>query len=357
VSAEATGPEVLVERRGRLGLLTLNRPRAINALTHGMVTAIAAALDEWRDDPGIATVAVVGSGDRGLCAGGDVVSLYHDARENEGRGAAAFWTDEYRMNLAISEYPKPYVAVQDGIVLGGGVGVSAHGSHRVVTERTRIGFPETTIGFIPDVGASWLLSRAPGWLGARLALSSESVGAADAILVGFSDSYIPSDRIPDLLRALETEDATTAVALLAAEPAPGVLAAQRDWTDDAFAADTVPGILDRLRASGVPEASALADTIARKSPIALAVALESVRRAAGLPGLAAALVEEYRVSRHAAQSHDFVEGIRAQLVDKDRDPHWEPVRLDDVSAADVDAYFQAPEEGDLRLLTTAKEQS
>jgi enoyl-CoA hydratase len=344
-------PEVIVERRGRLGLLTLNRPRAINALSHEMVRTLAATLELWRDDPDVATVAIVGRGDRGLCAGGDVLTLYRDAKENGGRGSAAFWGDEYTLNLAISHYPKPYVAIQDGIVLGGGVGVSAHGSHRIVTERTRIGFPETTIGFIPDVGATWLLSRAPGRLGTRLALSSESIGAADAILVGFSDTFVPSDRIPRLLAALETDDADVAIAALADTPAPGVLAAQRTWTDEAFSAPTVVGILERLRAAGEPDAesgaAALAATIGAKSPTALAVTLEAVRRAADLPDLAAALVEEYRVSRHAATSHDFSEGIRAQLVDKDRDPHWEPAEHDAVTDAAVAAYFEAPPEGDL----------
>lgn len=349
-------PAVLVERRGRLGLLTLNRPRTINALSHEMVQLISAALQSWRDDPAIATVAITGRGDRGLCAGGDVLFLYRDAKENGARGSAAFWADEYRMNLAISRYPKPVVAIQDGIVLGGGVGVSAHASHRVVTERTRIGFPETTIGFVPDVGATWLLSRAPGNLGVRLALSSESVGAADAIRVGFSDAHIPSAHLPRLVSALETEDAATAIALLATEPEPGALAAQ-SWTDEAFVAPTVAEILDLLRASRQPEAATLADTIDGKSPIAVTVALEAVRRARALPDLGSALVEEYRVSRHAAASHDFVEGIRAQLVDKDRNPQWHPRRFADIDAAAVSAYFAEPPEGDLDLNPSPEEKS
>lgn len=342
-------PPVLVERRGRLGLLTLNRPRSLNALDHEMVRLLAAALHRWRDDPEVATVAIVGAGERGLCAGGDVLSLYRDAKDNGGAGAAQFWRDEYALNLMIATYPKPYVAVQDGIVLGGGVGVSAHGSHRIVTERTRIGFPETTIGFVPDVGATWLLSRAPGRLGQRLAVSSEHLGAADAILVGFSDTFIPSDRIPRLLGALETQDATTATVLLAADPEPGILAAQQSWTDDAFEAASISDILSRLRAGAQPEASSLADAIERTSPIAQAVALEAVRRAENLPDLATALVQEFRVSRHASLSHDFAEGIRAQLVDKDRNPQWNPLRIDAIDPEAVAAYFQAQPGGDLDL--------
>ncbi|MDR5706151.1 enoyl-CoA hydratase/isomerase family protein [Agromyces aerolatus] len=341
--------EVIVEQRGRLGLLTLNRPRAINALTHGMVRLIAEALDRWADDDTVATVAVVGSGERGLCAGGDVVSLYRDVTEADGLGAAAFWRDEYTMNARIASYPKPFVAIQDGIVLGGGIGVSAHGSHRIVTERSKLGFPEVTIGFVPDVGATWLLSRAPGELGTRLALSAASIGPADAILVGFSDSFVPSDRLPKLLKALEFEDAATVIEALATEPGPGVLDAQRDWTDEVFAGDSVTDIIERLRDHAAPEASALAESIDQKSPLALAVTLESLRRARELPGLTAALDQEYRVSRHSSAAPDFAEGIRAQLVDKDRNPKWSPSSHAAVAAADVSAVFETPSDGDLGL--------
>lgn len=347
--SETPEPEVLVEERGRLGLLTLNRPRAINALTHGMVRIVSAALDRWAADDRIATVAVVGAGDRGLCAGGDVVGLHRDVTEGDGLGAAQFWRDEYAMNARIARYPKPYVAIQDGIVLGGGIGISAHGSHRVVTERSKLGFPEVTIGYIPDVGATWLLSRAPGELGVRLALSAANVGAADAILVGFADSFVPSDRVPALLSALEREDPGTAIAIVGADPGAGVLAAQRSWSDEAFAAGTVPEIVDRLRATDLAEASALADSIEVKSPLALAVTLAAVRRARALPHLEAALAQEYRVSRHSSMSHDFAEGIRAQLIDKDRNPRWAPAAHADVSDAEVEAFFETPSDGDLAL--------
>lgn len=357
MTEDAGTPEVLVERRGRLGLITLNRPRTINALTHGMVRIVSGALEQWRDDPDVRTVAIVGAGERGLCAGGDVVSLYRDVTQGDGLGAAAFWRDEYALNAAIAAYPKPYVAIQDGIVLGGGIGVSAHGSHRVVTERSRLGFPEVTIGFVPDVGATWLLARAPGELGTRLALTAESVGAADAILVGFADSYVRSDRIPTLLAALELEDAATAIALLEEEPPAGILADERAWTDRAFAADTVAKVIDSVRSSGAATASAVADTIDAKSPIALAVTLQSLRRARTLPSLQAALRQEYRVSRHASATHDFAEGIRAQLVDKDRDPHWMPSAHAEGTDAAVAAYFAAPLDGDLDLESVASKET
>jgi len=349
--------EVLVEQRGRLGLLTLNRPKAINALTRGMVATIRAALHRWADHDAIATVAVIGAGDRGLCAGGDVVGLYRDVTESDGLGAAAFWRDEYTMNARIAEYPKPFVAIQDGIVLGGGIGVSAHGSHRVVTERSKLGFPEVTIGYIPDVGATWLLSHAPGELGTRLALTAANVGPADAILLGLSDHFVPSDRIPTLLTALETEDPTSAIALLAADPEPGILAAQQDWTDAAFSASTVPEILGRLRLTGTAEAAALAEGMALKSPTALAVTLESLRQARQLTSLRAALDQEYRVSRHSSMTADFAEGIRAQLVDKDRKPKWNPTDHADVSPVEVSAFFQTPSDGDLGLSTAVSKET
>ena len=348
-------PEVLTVRRGRLGLITLNRPKAINALTHGMVGVITRTLARWRDDSSIAAVAVTGAGDRGLCAGGDVVSLYNNVTMSDGMAAAAFWRDEYAMNAIIAAYPKPYIAIQDGVVLGGGVGVSAHGSHRIVTERTKIGFPETTIGYIPDVGGTWLLSHAPGELGTRLALSSENVGAADAILLGLADHFVPSEKLPQLMAALEMSDATAAIAAVAEEPPAGMLAEQRQWVDGAFGAVDVATILAELRWFDTDEATKLADTISAKSPIALSATLASLRRAAALPDLEAALQQEYRVSRHSSTTHDFAEGIRAQIVDKDRDPKWNPAALADVTSADVEAFFAAPPEGDIRFRLPSKE--
>ncbi|WP_167042064.1 enoyl-CoA hydratase/isomerase family protein [Salinibacterium sp. ZJ454] len=338
--------EVLVGRSGRLGILTLNRPRAINALTHGMVRAVTDALNHWRGDDSVLTIAIVGAGERGLCAGGDVVSLYRDATEGDGSAAAEFWRDEYRMNALIARYPKPIVAIQDGLVLGGGIGISAHASHRVVTERSRIGFPEVTIGFVPDVGASWLLSRAPGQVGSRLGLTAESIGAADAIYVGFSDHFVPSDQISALLMALETEDPDSAIAALAQHPGEAPLVAQTPAIDQAFGRDTVGEILATLREAGADD---LADGIQAKSPLALAVTRESLRRARDFRDLEEALVSEFRVSTHALAAPDFAEGVRAQLVDKDRNPQWTPASLADVTADAVARFFAEPAAGDLTI--------
>lgn len=359
VDAEAP---VLTERRGQLGLITLNRPKAINSLTHPMVTLILEALETWRNDDQVETVAVIGSGERGLCAGGDIVGLYRDATEGDGTGSATFWADEYRMNAMIAAYPKPYVAIQDGIVLGGGIGVSAHGSHRIVTERSKLGFPEAGIGYIPDVGASWLLSRSPGELGTRIALSAEHVRAADAILLGLADAYVPSDRIPELLERLEEEPVDVIVDELADEPEPGKLAAARHWTDASLSADSVPEILTVLHNEGhlgVTEAAELAEQIEQKSPTALAVTLASLRRARSFTRLEQALETEYRVSLHCLNQPDFAEGIRAQVIDKDRNPQWRPEKHHHVTAQSVEAYFQSPPHGDLDLTApiSAKERA
>ena len=339
MAAEQSGDdtsEVLFERRGRLGVVTLNRPKAVNALTAGMAAAMLEQLTLWADEDAVAAVLVCGAGERGLCAGGDIVAIYRDMLDG-GDATADFWAVEYRLNLLISEYPKPYVAFMDGLVLGGGVGISAHGSVRIVTERTRMGMPETTIGFVPDVGGTLLLSRSPGETGTHAALTGAHLSGADALFLGIADTFVPSGELAELAAALETEPVDAAVARFA-EPAPqSVLAAQQEWIDACYSSDDAEEILDRLRTVG-GEATDEADTIAAKSPTAVKVALASLRRAHGL-SLAEALEQEYRVGLRFLAGPDFREGIRAQVVDKDRTPHWQPASLAEVSRDDVEAYF------------------
>ncbi|MCR8670564.1 3-hydroxyisobutyryl-CoA hydrolase [Agrococcus sp. HG114] len=339
---------VRTEVRGALGVITLDRQRALNALTLEMVQAVADALGAFADDARVERVAITGAGERALCAGGDVVALLDDVRATGGEGAARFWSDEYRMNAAIARFPKPVVAIQHGIVLGGGVGVSGHASHRVVTDSTRIGFPEVTIGFVPDVGATWLLTRRAGELGTRAALTGDHFGAADAIALGLADAYVPEDRLPELMAMLESTEPDAAIGRLAAQPPEGRLAGERALVDPALAGDDAGDALARLDASG-PDGQAIAATIRSRSPYAVAVTLAALRRARELPSLEAALVEEYRISRHVSRQPDFAEGVRAQLVDKDRAPKWRPASLAEVTPAMVEASFAAPPEGDLRL--------
>ncbi|ADP81503.1 enoyl-CoA hydratase/isomerase family protein [Pseudofrankia inefficax] len=346
----ADGTDQVIRRvEGSVGRLTLNRPKAINALSHAMVLAMTEALDDWAADDAITCVLVDGAGTRGLCAGGDV-RLFHQDALTGGTASIGFWADEYRLNSLIARYPKPYVALMDGLVMGGGVGISAHGSVRVVTERSKIGMPETGIGLVPDVGGTWLLSRMPGETGTHAALTAGTLSGADAIAGGLADHLVPADRLPELVDLLVAgKPPADALATLAVPPGEGTLAAARGWIDSCYAAGSVADILDRLRAHGDPAAAAAADEIAAKSPTALTVTLAALRRAAALADLDAALVSEFRVSVACLRHHDLAEGIRAQIIDKDRSPRWSPGTLADVDDARVSEFFAAPAGGDLVL--------
>ncbi|MFD8671643.1 enoyl-CoA hydratase/isomerase family protein [Streptomyces seoulensis] len=338
---------VLVHTVGRAAHLTLNRPEALNALNHVMVGLIDGALTEWERDPTVKTVVVTGAGARGLCAGGDIRAVHDDARDGDGRASAEFWRDEYRLNARIARCPKPYVAVMDGIVMGGGVGISAHGSVRIVTERSRIAMPETGIGFVPDVGGTYLLSRAPGELGTHLALTGAQIGAGDALLCGLADHYVPSEALPDLVADLDAREVAE-VLDRHGRPAPeGELASAREWIDACYTADTVEEIIDRLREHGAPEAKAAADTLLTRSPTALKITLAALRRARRLGTLEEVLDQEYRVSCAALTNPDLVEGVRAQIIDKDRSPRWSPATLAEVT--DVERFFAPLGERELGL--------
>ncbi|MCC6854984.1 MAG: enoyl-CoA hydratase/isomerase family protein [Microbacteriaceae bacterium] len=346
--------DVVITPRGSLGHVLLNRPQAINALTHEMVVEIAAALAAWATDDSVETVAISGAGERGLCAGGDVTAMYRSAvAEGAAAGvdAAAFWADEYALNSTVAHYPKPYVALMTGVVLGGGVGVSAHGSHRVVTETTKLGMPEVTIGFVPDVGGTRLLARAPGELGTHLALTGGTMTGADAIALGFADWCVPSVALPALLDDLERMPAADAIARHAAAVPASDLLTQRAWVDEAYAGDDPVVIVGRLENSGVAEARAAASVIRSKSPTSVAVALEALRRAARLNTLEEVLDQEYRVGLRMLAGADMREGIRAQVIDKDRTPHWRPPTLEQVDHADVLHYFEPLGERELGLAT------
>ncbi|MEU8824875.1 enoyl-CoA hydratase/isomerase family protein [Streptomyces sp. NPDC048636] len=342
---------VLLRTEGRAAHVTLNRPRALNALTHAMVCRIEEALTAWESDPAVETVVLTGAGERGLCAGGDIRAIHQDARDGDGTASAAFWRDEYRLNARIARYPKPYVAVMDGIVMGGGVGVSAHAGVRVVTERTRIAMPETGIGFIPDVGGTYLLALAPGELGTHLALTGAQAGAGDALVCGLADHFVPSDALPRLIEDLADTPVHEALARHVAQPPPGELTAHRDWIDPCYAADTAEEIVRRLLAADDPAAKETAATLLAKSPTAVKVTLAALRRAPGLGPLERVLDQEYRVSCAALAAPDLVEGIRAQVIDKDRMPRWSPATLDEVSEADVERFFTPLGERELGLAT------
>jgi len=338
VGTTAESDEVLTRVDNGVGLITLNRPKAINSLNQSMVDALRAVLARWAGDDAVRAVVLSGAGERGLCAGGDVVAVYHSARK-DGVEARKFWRDEYALNGQIGRFAKPFVALMDGIVMGGGVGVSAHANTRVVTDTSKVGMPEVGIGFVPDVGGAYLLARAPGALGLYAGLTGAPFSGADAIAIGFADHYVPHGELEAFAAAIVADGVDSALAAHAVEPPPSDLVAQRDWIDECFAGDTVEDIVTALRARDTGPANDAADLIASRSPTAVSVALEAVRRAAKLETLEDVLIQDYRVSSAAAHSHDLVEGIRAQIIDKDRNPKWSPASLAAVSAADVDAYF------------------
>jgi enoyl-CoA hydratase len=353
VTAEAAGdlsgePAVVVRVHDGLGHLTLNRPRAINALSHEMVHLMQSALDHWADDPTVRAVVIDGAGERGLCAGGDIVAIYDDARAG-GTASIDYWADEYRLDATIANYGKPVVALMDGIVMGGGVGISTHASHRVVEEGSTIAMPEVGIGFVPDVGGPFLLARAPGQLGLHVALTGARLTAADAIHLGLADVFVPRNRRAELLAGLATGDVDHAIARLAAPVPPSPLAAERTWIDSAYAHDTIEDILGALESLEGEGAAHALKVLRRSSPTSLKVTLQSVREAAADPDLASALRRDLRIAARCLAGHDFPEGIRAQVIDKDRTPRWRPATLAEVSDDDVDAYFAALGDRDLRL--------
>jgi enoyl-CoA hydratase len=334
-----------VRREGVAGRITLNRPKALNSLTLDMVHAFTAALEGWAGDDGVRVLVIDGAGTRGLCAGGDVRALYESGSRGDGM-AETFWRDEYRLNAAIGGYPKPVVAVMDGIVMGGGVGISAHASCRVVTEKTMLAMPEVGIGLLPDVGGSWLLSRAPGEVGTYLALTGTRIGGADAIYAGLGDHFVQSERLGDLAKALGEAgdgdvdgDTQAIVKSFASDPGPAPLGAKAAAIDAIFGHDTVEQCLDAARSSGDDWAAGVANEMGAKSPTSLKVTLAALRHARTLGSLEDCLNMEFRIINRMFHAPDFREGVRAALIDKDQSPRWQPAALSEVSEAVVSAHF------------------
>ena len=334
--------EVLIRREGRAGRITMNRPQALNALTLGMVHRIWEALLAWRTDPAVELVVLDGAGDRALCAGGDVRALY-DSREQGSALARTFWRDEYPLNALIGRYPKPFVAIQDGIVMGGGIGLSGHARDRIVTERSRLAMPETGIGLIPDVGGTWLLADAPGAVGVYLGLTGEAMRAADAIYAHFADVFIPSAKIARLVeRLVDAKGGPVGARHPRAHRGCGALAAGR------AARRHRPRLWRRQRRGDAGARSVAmpgewaqktAAALAQKSPKSMKLTLAAIRNAQALGSLEEALNVEFRLCVRLFEDGEFIEGVRALLVDKDRQPKWSPARLEDVRPELVAAYL------------------
>jgi len=343
--ATTAEPEVLIRVEGRAGRMTLNRPKALNALTLGMVRDIWNGLLAWKDDPAVELVILGGAGERAFCAGGDVLSLY--ASRTEGSGLArTFWREEYRLNALIHRYPKPIVAIMDGIVMGGGIGLSAHiqGGGRIVTDRSMLAMPETGIGLIPDVGGTWLLGRAIGEIGIYLGLTGARLNGSDAIQAGLADVHIAHQNRDALVAALSNPEAPPVADIIdeasEADPIPPspIMALKAD-IDRAFSKPTVESILAELQTTTKPWAVKTRADLLTKSPLALKASLSAMRQAPALGSLEEALNVEFRLCTHLFERGEFPEGVRSLLVDKDKDPHWNPPRLDDVTSQLVESLF------------------
>ena len=331
-------PHILFEKRGALGLITLNRPKALNALTHGMCLGMLRTLAEWASDSDIGAVAIRGSGPRAFCAGGDVRAMAESSRDKT-QIAANFLRDEYRLNALIGAYPKPYVALTHGVVMGGGAGVSVHGRYCLGDGDLAFAMPETGIGFVPDIGSSYFLSRCGGELGLYLALTGTRIGLGDALALGLFTHHVAAADHDSILAGLAEGRAAQSVIAGFARPAPlAPLAPRHASINTAFAALSVEAVLERLDRDGAQFAADTARLIRTRSPLSLKLALRLLREAKAL-SRNACLEMEYRVASRLVMEHDFREGVRAQLLDKDGKPRWQPDMLAAIKEADIAEYF------------------
>ena len=341
-------PEVLFEQRGALGLITLNRPKALNALTHEMCVQMKAQLDDWARDDAIKSVAIRGAGDRAFCAGGDIRALYESAKTKTPY-ALEFYRDEYILNATIKHFPKPYVAFLKGIVMGGGVGVSVHGSHRVADETVTFAMPETGIGLFPDVGGSHFLPRCPGEIGMYLGLTGARLKTADCLYAGVATAFVPAASTADVIAGLaEGEPPDVAIAAHASPAGDAPLAAQRALIDSIFSETSIQEILASLYSDNSDWSRATAAALRTKSPTSLKLTFRQIREGA-LLDFDACMQMEYRMVNRVVAGHDFYEGVRAIIIDKDNAPQWRPAKLSEVTDVDIDAYFAPLEEKELKL--------
>lgn len=333
-------PEVLTRVQSGVGRITLNRPRALHALNKAMCEAMIEALLSWRDDPTVKSVLIDHAGERGFCAGGDI-RMIAESGAGDAAEARAFFLTEYRLNHLMFEYPKPITAVVDGIVMGGGVGISEPAEVRIATERTTYAMPETGIGLFPDVGGGWFLSRLPGETGTWLALTGARLKAADTVFLGIHSHYLPADAIEAFHAILKTDPAHPADVAdgLEADPGPPTVEPHLEAIDRAFAHDSVEAIFAALQAEDTEWARAQLATLKTKSPQSLKVTLRQLRLGRDMPDFAANMAMEYRLGGRVVRTHDFQEGVRSVIVDKDGAPDWKPATLDGVADSDVEALF------------------
>lgn len=322
--------EIDIRKSGKAGLITLTRPDALNALSYEMCMAIGEALEAWRDDKSVELVIIDAEGSRSFCAGGDIADLYKTGLAGDYDYARKFWADEYRINAAIKNFPKPYLAIMNGIVMGGGVGISAHGSHRIVTENTMFAMPETGIGLVPDVGGNWLLSRAKGHIGEYLAMTGARLGASDCIYAGIADFYVEEKHIGELVKCLSETGDLERIDDFTSDAPEGVLSGQQSRINDHFSKPTAVDIVASLEEQEGEWAQRAAKLLRRNCPLSVACATDLVRASRAAKTIEEVLTLEYRFTWRSMERGDFIEGIRAQIIDKDRNPKWNPTTLEEV---------------------------
>ncbi len=345
--------DIHIRKVGPTGRITLNRPDALNAVTHDMIREIAAILPLWAEDPDIKMLVIDATGERAFSAGGDLTGIYNAMVEGDFEAARLFWREEYVMNAALFHFPKPVATFLQGFTMGGGVGVGCHGSHRVVGESSRIAMPECGIGLAPDVGGTLLLARAPGRLGEYLGTTAHRMAAGDAILAGFADYFVPEADWPGLIEELETQGDWTAIDRASREAPEAALAGSLDLINASFGGETLRDIVNSLRAEGSDWAEATLASLGRNAPLAMAAAVELVHRARVRDTIEAALTNEYRFSHRVAEQGDFREGIRALIVDKDKSPSWGKDAVDSATPATVAAMLMPLGSDELRLEETS----
>lgn len=331
--------DVLIRTEGRVGRITLTRPKALNALNYGMCVAIDAALKGWRDDPAVALVLIDAEGPRAFCAGGDIAEIYHRGLAGDYEFGRRFWFDEYRMNARIGQYPKPVISLMQGFVMGGGVGLGGHASHRIVGETTQVSMPECGIGLVPDVGGSYILARGPGQMGKYLGLTGLRMGPGDAIFAGFADHFVVEADWPALVADIIAEGSAAPVARYARTAPGGDLPARLPAIDRHFAHDRVVAILQSLEGDASDFAAETLAILRRASPLSAALTLELQVLQQAAPDLRGALIHEYRVTYRIQEAGDILEGTRAAVIDKDRNPRWKHPDHAAVTRAEVAALL------------------
>ncbi len=325
--------DIDIRVKGKVGRITLMRPKAMNALTYGMCLEIEAALDAWRDDDSVSMLLIDAAGDRAFCAGGDIAEMYASGMRGDYQYGRKFWRDEYRLNAKLYEYPKPVASLMQGFTMGGGVGVGCHGDMRVVGETSQIAMPECGIGLVPDVGGSLILARAPGHLGEYIGTTGTRLGPEDAIHAGFADYFVPESEWPALISALEESGDHTLIETAAKAPPAGNLKAQSDDIERHFAGKTLADIVRSLSRENTDFTVNALKALNRNAPLSMACAIEMTHRLRGTNDIRAALELEYRFTYRAMEHADFIEGIRAAIIDKTRDPKWKHTLTD---ALDMD---------------------